>query len=187
MASPGLKVNVKVEPAAGDFVCFLGKNKQISSYGVLAQKLTAIATCGTYVVPSSDPTEIDGTLQIIGRQELHVAWLRLNNQDPSSPYTAQLPRETLETIYALRISNPRRLQDEITKLETKFIDSMNVAAEAVLAAKQAKRQAAKAKPKQTRKKVKQIQRVPIVKWNVGTHVAAYFANAELYKGASGLP
>jgi hypothetical protein len=117
MPTPGITSGVKVDPGAGDFVCFLGKNKRISGYGILAKKLPEIAMCETYIVPSSDPSETAGTLLIMDRKELHVAWLRLNNQDPSSPFTAQLPREALQTIYALQISNPHRLEDNIKKLE----------------------------------------------------------------------
>jgi hypothetical protein len=75
------------------------------------------------------------------RKELHVAWLRLNDQDPSSPFTAELPREVLKTIYALQIADPCRLVENIIKLEKEYNDNMAVAAQELLAAKEAKRQA----------------------------------------------
>jgi hypothetical protein len=184
MAIPSITSGIKVCPGAGDFVCFLGKNKKISGYGILAKNLPAIATCGTYVVPSSDPKELAGTLLVMDRKELHVAWLRLNNQDPSSPFTAELPKELLKTIYARQMANPRLLAESIIKLENEYNDNMAVVAKEVFAAKEAKRKAAKTNPKKPTTKRSPTLRAPPIKWNIGTKLAAFFENADLYKGGS---
>jgi hypothetical protein len=61
---------------------------------------------------------------------------------------------------------------------------MAVEAQELLAAKESKRLAGKTKPKQNSKRGKPARRAPPVKWKIGTKVAAFFENADLYKGSS---
>jgi hypothetical protein len=104
---------MKVEPAAGDFVCFLNNNKRNTTYGILASNMPAISVCGTYLVTSTDTNEPAGKLITVARKELHVAWLRMNNQDTTSTYKDKLPREALQTLYDMHMTQPLGLKDAV--------------------------------------------------------------------------
>ena len=84
---------LKQEPAAGDFVCFRETGKQRRAYGIMAVDMSPIDRSGTWIMHGEGRLGFAGLIQTILRSDLHVAWVRLNNQDPSNYFLKDLPEE----------------------------------------------------------------------------------------------
>jgi hypothetical protein len=134
----------------GDFVCFLGPNKKIRDYGVLAKDLTPIDVHGTYI--SYDPGSLTSheALQTVVRKDLHEAWLRCNNLDETSTYKKMVPLEELQTVYSLHMSDTTTFAKNIAISEASY-DSKVLAA-AALRAETMKKPVKKVTKKSTKKK-----------------------------------
>jgi hypothetical protein len=140
------QTSMKVEPAAGDFVCFLEKNKIDTTYGILVNNLPTIAICGTYLMTCTDRNEPSGKLVTVSRKALHVAWLRMNNHDETSPYKKKLPRAALESLYAMHMENPPLLYDAVAIFEEEYRASIDAELAEQWKVKEAKKKAQQDKP-----------------------------------------
>jgi hypothetical protein len=156
-----------------------------TTYGMLVNNLPAIAICETYLTTSTDRNEPSGKLVTVSRKELHVAWLRMNNRDETSPYKQKLPRAELESLYAMHMENPLLLYDAVGIYEDEYRATKDAELAVQLEVKEAKRKAEQDKPKRTTpKKNRKPRKVPVAKYAVGTKLAAFFENADLYKHLS---
>ncbi len=147
--------------------------------------LPAIALCGTYLVTSTDANERTGKLVVVDRNELHLAWLRMNNLDETSPYKTKLPRETLEALYNMHMENPLQLSATVAIFEEEYLATKNAELQAQREIKEAKRKAAQNDPNVQRKtKSEKPRPTPVAKYTPDTKLAAFFENVELYKHLS---
>jgi hypothetical protein len=122
---------LKVQPKMGDFVCFLGPNKKIRNYGVLAKDLTPIDVHGTYI--SYDPEDLvkhtsHEAFATVVRKDLHEAWLRCNNLDETSTYKKLVPIEELQTMWSLHLSDSTTLTKNIAISEASYASKVLEAA-----------------------------------------------------------
>ncbi len=89
---------LKQHPADGDYICFRETAKQRRAYRIMAVPMLPIDSSGTYIMHGGGNIAAAGLLrllQTIARTDLHVAWLRLNNHDPSNHYKKDMPAEEL--------------------------------------------------------------------------------------------
>lgn len=114
------KAVYKEVPAAGDFICFRETAKQRRAYGIMALPLLPIETSGTYIMHGAGDLAAGGLLQTIARTDLHVAWLRLNNHDPSNHYSKDCPEEELQIMYATHLSNPVKFKEDIFNSQQEY-------------------------------------------------------------------
>ncbi len=115
----------------GDFVCFLGPNKKIRNYGVLAKDLTPMDVHGTYI--SYDPEDLvkhtsHEAFATVVRKDLHEAWLRCNNLDETSTYKKLVPIEELQTMWSLHLSETTTLTKNIAISEASYASKVLEAA-----------------------------------------------------------
>jgi hypothetical protein len=102
-------MTTKMQPKAGQYVCFLAKNKKAREYGVLVRDLRTIDTFGTCIMHSSNNVGVAATLQTFPAKDLHVAWLRFNNLDNSSADKKAMPRNGLRNMYNSMTAHQQQL------------------------------------------------------------------------------
>jgi hypothetical protein len=147
--------------------------------------MVSYALCGTYLATSTEANERNGKLVVVDRNELHLAWLRINNLDETSPYKKTLPRETLQALYNMHMENPQQLSATVAIFEEEYLATKNAELQAQREIKEAKRKAAQNNPKVQRKtKSKKSRPSPVAKYITGTKLAAFFTNVKLYKHLS---
>ena len=172
---------VRVEPAAGDLICFKGSSKKPHLYGVLAANMSAIAPCGSYLVLCPDDDDVHGELETKASVEVHIAWLRMNNRDQSSVYKANAPTVALNTMYAAAQANPEQLKEDIAASQAAYLQEFAARVKAVQEAKETQKKKAQGKPKKKAKKGATPTRMPSPKVPIGSQLQAYFLHAELFR------
>ena len=175
------KAVYKEVPAAGDFICFRETAKQRRAYGIMALPLLPIETSGTYIMHGAGDLAAGGLLQTIARTDLHVAWLRLNNHDPSNHYSKDCPEEELQIMYATHLSNPVKFKEDIFNSQQEYEKQVREIQQL-----EAERKASKkaAPGKKTPKAVKVPQKCPKKVLPLGTKLAGFFLNKEVYAHAT---
>ena len=101
-----VKMTTKMEPKAGQYECFLAKNKKAHECGALVRDLRLIDTFGTFVDHGSNNVGVAATFPA---KDLHVAWLRLNNLDGRSADKNAMPRNELRIMYNSMTANQQQL------------------------------------------------------------------------------
>jgi hypothetical protein len=170
---------LKQHPAAGDYICFRETAKQRRAYGIMAAHMSPIDNSGTYVVHGAGDEEGGaGQMHTIGRMDLHVAWLRLNNQDPSNHYKKDVPKEVLQLMYTLRTSNVEKFKEDIFKSKQEFDQELakNFKLEAVR--KAAKKSAASSTKTPPPQKVR--KKCPKKRLAIGIKLAGFYLNKEVH-------
>ena len=175
------KAVYKEVPAAGDLICFRETAKQRRAYGIMALPLLPIDTHGTYIMHGAGDLAAAGLLQTIGRTYLHVAWLRLNNHDPSNHFSKDCPEEELQIMYATHISNPEKFKQDIFNSQQDYEQEVRK-----IRQQEAERKASKKAAPGTKsaKAVKVPQKCPKKLLPLGTKLAGFFLNKEVYAHAT---
>jgi hypothetical protein len=171
------KTVLKQHPAASDYICFRETTKQRRAYGIIAVPMLPVESSGTHIMHGAWNLAAAGLLQTIARTDLHVAWLRLNNHDPSNHFKKDVPEEELQMMYATHLSNPDKFKEDIFKSKQEFEQEVRKNTQLEAERKTAKRAAAgKTEPKPVKVSEKfHKKRVPL-----GTKLEGFFLNKEVY-------
>jgi hypothetical protein len=168
---------LKQHPAAGDYVCFRENGKQRRAYGIMVEAMSPIDSSATWIMHGAGNLAVAGLLQTIVRTDLHVAWLRLNNQDPSNYFLKNLPEEELQVMYATHLSNPQKFKEDIFKSKEEY--EMTVRKSAQL---EDERKAAiqKSATKKASNPFKAPAKCPKKRIPLGTKLAGFYLNKEVH-------
>ncbi len=168
---------MKQHPAAGDYVCFRETAKERRAYGIMAVPMLPFESSGTWIMHGAENLAVGGLLQTIARTDLHVAWLRMNNQDPSNYFKKDLPEEDLQIMYAKHISNPDKFKEDLFKSKQEYEKEVRKSAQLEAVRKAAIKSSAS---KTASKPFKVPEKCPKVRIPLGTKLAGFYLNKEVH-------
>jgi len=185
-----LAMSYKGEPKAGEYACFIAKNNKARDYGVLARDFTRLDNHGTCIMHGAGTVGVAGRMRTFSAQELHVAWVRMNNRDNTSADKKALPAKELKVMYLTAIADKELFEKELRNCEEQYVrDQVAAHLAKVQAANEGKQQQQgekatrkKAPAKNSKRKKKAMPLlVSVQKIPNGTKVAGWFTNAEIYQ------
>jgi hypothetical protein len=119
---------------------------------------------------------VGGLLQTRARTDLHVAWLRMNNQDPSNYFKKDLPEEDLQVMYAQHLSNPEKFKEDLFKSKQEYEIKLRKSAQLEDLRKAAIKKSASTTAS---KHFKALEKCPKIRIALGTKLAGFYLNKEV--------